>query len=187
MSACMTPPRVRRMHPALRRAAGFSMVDIAMVLSIVSLIVAGVMLFAMNATESRRQKDALEELADILTIVRGQYIGSPSFDGLTSAVVIGSHQLPAKWVRDPATIANPWGSPVEVVDDTAPGGNSVVSVQFDNLPDPSCFKLATQDLGPSVVQYVLNGTVLPSGPFLPPAAAALCQRGTTNTVSWLFD
>jgi prepilin-type N-terminal cleavage/methylation domain-containing protein len=179
------PPEGR--HRRMQCGQGFSMVEIAMVLSIVSLIVAGVMLFAMNATESRKEKDALEELADVLSIVRAQYDGMPDFTGLNGAMVVGSKQLPNKWVHDPSSIATPWGGILNVTDASSGFGTSVIRIEFPNVPGPGCFRLATSDLGSSVVQYVVNGTVLANGPFLPAAASTLCQQGTGNDVYWDFN
>jgi type II secretory pathway pseudopilin PulG len=113
---------MRRKHHFSR--AGFSLVEFAVVMGIIGLIVGAIWAYSTNAWENTRYEQAMEAVNDIVTNVRGFYIGQQGVpksggDALTQTL-IGQGTIPSSLLRhgDPCTLGtlalkicadNPWG------------------------------------------------------------------------------
>ena len=177
LNAVLTARRVRRNK-------GFSLVEIAMVLAIIALLVAGVMLFFSNASNAQKTNDAMTELAAVQQVVRSIYAGQPSYNGLTSAVLASSAQLPNKWVSAAGGLVDPFAGAVTVV---AVNTDQNFSVTMTNVPNASCNKMVTTDFGTGLLSVATNsGTAIPARAMTPTEANAACAAGNANTVTWEF-
>lgn len=177
MNAAMKSKRARR--------SGFSLVEIAMVLAIVALLVAGVMLFFSSAANAQKTNDAMTELAAVQMVVRSMYSGQPDYLNLTSTILAGSGQLPAKWVKSASLLSNPFNSLMTVAET-----NSSVNfyVTFNGVPVAACTKMVTTDFGTSLISVSANTTTVTARAMTPTEAngTTACVAGNSNVVSWVF-
>lgn len=174
----------------IRRRGGFSLVEIAMVLAIVALLVAGVMLFFANANTAQRTNDALQEVSAVNQAVQSLYSGQPDYAGVTAAVLVNSKQIAQKWVRGTTQMANAFGGAVTVAASAGSGGvaNTAYTVTFSNVPAAACAKLATTDFGSTMNSVAVNGGAATAGiPLTPVLAGTQCNSSTSNSVVWVFN
>jgi prepilin-type N-terminal cleavage/methylation domain-containing protein len=165
----------------MSRRRGFSLVEIAMVLAIAALIIAGVMLFFGNASSNQKSNDTIAEVANIAQIVRSLYAGQSDYTGITTAVVAQSGQMPAKWVSGVTALNNPFGKSVVI---STASGTSQFSIALSGLPAAACVKLATYDLGTGTYGTLAGNTASYGGPVSPATAQTACASSSANTVTY---
>jgi type II secretory pathway pseudopilin PulG len=177
---------------ALRRARqkGYGLIEIALGLAIAAGLVAAAMMYFGNASTAAANNDAMSEMAAIQQVSRSLYSGQANYTGLTSVLVAGSGQLPAKYVT--GTIAAPTGitsafhGTVTVLPATGSIADSNFSVELTNVPLQSCVQMTTTDLGTGMVSLVVgSGTAVDARAMTPTEANAACT-GNANTITWTF-
>jgi prepilin-type N-terminal cleavage/methylation domain-containing protein len=168
---------------SLCRGHGFSLVELAMVLAIVALLVAGIMLFFAEANAKLKAQEASEELLVVLSSIHSLYNGQPDYTGLSSTLVVQSGQLPNKWNKSNTYVWSPYGNFVGI---QPTNGNEEAEVDFDGLPDDACTKMASASYD-GVYWMFIDGLYSATGTFSPAAVAAACQTGSNNhALKWAF-
>ncbi len=179
-----------------RRAArkGLTLIEAAMVLTILALVVGGVMLFYSNANQSRLTSSVAGQLGSIQNAVRGVYGGQSSYLSLTNSDITSSLPSSMTNASDPTAIQHAFNGKVTIAPADAGGGDgSGFSVSLVGVPQQACIKLVAMDMGRSVTgigSSVMSspgtevGTSIP--PLSPTGAKALCGTGTNSSISWLF-
>jgi len=175
----------------LRRSGGFTLVELAMVLAIIGLILAGIMMAFTGASTGQKTADATSELGMLQQVVRSLYAGQPDYTGLSGVVVAQSGQMPKKWVA--GTIAAPTGTglsspftaPVTIAPATNTVANDVFTIKYTNLPSTACSRMATMDLGTGLLSVVVNGATAVVQRALTPAEANT-ECTNASTITWTF-
>ncbi len=171
-----------------RRNRGFSLVELAMVLAIIALLVAGIMLFFSNASQAAKTNDAMTELAAIQQTVRSLYAGQPAYTGLTAAQVGASGQLPNKWTNGGTTVIDPFGSTVTFTVVTTNTAGDSFSVELAGVPQAACNKMLTMDMGTGVLSLKgTAGSAVVGRGMTPAEAEAACSSQNANTPTWTFQ
>ena len=171
-----------------RRQAGFSLVELAMVLAIVALLVAGIMLFFSNASTANKTNDAMTELAAVQQVTRSLYAGQPDYSGLDTAVIAAAKQLPNKWVKAATSLTSPFSAPVLVTVATTNTAADSFTVEFDGLPDTACNKMVTMDLGTSMLSMTAGASTVTARAMTPAEANTACGTGTNNNkIVWTLN
>jgi major structural subunit of bundle-forming pilus len=173
----------------LRRRGGFSLVEIAMVLAIIALLVAGIMLFFNNASNAQKTNDASEEVAAVSQVVRSLWEGQPDYSTLSTAAIASSGQLPSKWVKGTA-LADAFAGAV-TVSSTNSGTNFLISMAA--IPNLACTKFATTDMGTGLIGAAIDGTAQ-TFPMTPANASGTstgqCMstaNANNHTITWVLD
>lgn len=176
-----------------RRRSGFSLVEIAMVLAIVALLVAGIMLFFSNANTAQRTNDAMAELAAIQQTVRSLYSGQADYTGLDAVLVGNSRQMPAKWVRgtigSATGLSSPFGAAVNVAAATTTTTNDSFTIAMTGVPAQACNKMVTMDLGTSLISLRVGSTAAAvTGRAMTAAEAnGACVNNNAQTITWTLN
>jgi prepilin-type N-terminal cleavage/methylation domain-containing protein len=176
------PARMRR-HA---RRHGFSLVELAMVLGIVSLLVAGIMLFFANASDRQKVTDAITEMVAIQSTVGSLTAGQPFDETLDlNQVITQSKMLPSKWVYPAGAnsfIEDPWKGFVNVsYADVVGGGGYFLTIQLFGLNPQACSAMVASDVGQYYTQT--DTTVIMGTPT--PADANFACSGSAEYV-WFF-
>lgn len=178
---------------AKRRKRGFSLLEFAIVMTLGVLAAVGVMMWYTSANNGKNMQTALTELAAIQQGVRSLYGGSSTYTGLDNSIMVSSKALPVKMVQGSSGLRNAFSGAITVSPANSGGGaNSGFSVKFDGVPQDSCVKMASQDLGRGLYSLTVNdsetrtaGTGTPP-PFDPGSATSACNGGI-NSITWIFS
>ena len=168
-----------------RKNRGLTLMEVAMVLAIIGIIIAGALLYFNTANTSQKITSSLAQLAQIQQSVRTLYSGQANYSGLTTALIAQSDALPASMISG-STISHAFNAGVTVTANTTSSTN--FDVVFSGLPQDVCKQMLTKDLGRGLVSA---GTTVatqtqPSLPFNLTQATAACT-GTTNAITWVFN
>ena len=190
----------RHMKVREMRNAGFSLLEIAMVLAIGAIIMAGVMMYYNTASVSQKTEDAMGEIASIQQAIHSLGAGQSDYQWLSTTgaqVLAQSGMLPAKWLSGSAStnstgsftgytgINNPFGGAVTIGAGTTIGTNMTYTIQYANVPTQACTKLATTDLGSGVVKTTIGSTSSQGGGALSPTDAnTACSATQKTTIIW---
>jgi prepilin-type N-terminal cleavage/methylation domain-containing protein len=184
-------PRLATVHR--RRSTGFSLVELAMVLAIISLMIAAIMLFFATATDKLKAKDTIEERTAIFAALATMYGGQPDYTGATSAVLAGSKLLPAKWTTGGGTgLTNPFQGTVDVYYDPSDPPDGRIEVVFYGISQPACVQISTTPYGDNnggiaVAAGSASAGAEPYGhlgvPLTLAEATAACS-GPSNEIRW---
>src|SRR3546814_8104504 len=140
----------RKKAPLIQR--GLTLIEAAMVLSIATLVVAGIMMFFQSANMNARTNEAVGQLGAVQQAVRSVYAGQPTYAGLNAQALADTRSLPTKMVVGTgaaATLRHAFNGTITVEPVTITGGsaNNGFSIEFDGVPSEACSKFATMDLG----------------------------------------
>lgn len=171
-----------------QKKSGFTLVEIAMVLSVAALIIAGVLYFYLSANENRKVQQTLSELALIMAAVQAQYGNQTNYSELTTADVIKGGNFPYSYINSTGGLLNPFGGIVGI--NRSGYNQGMYAVAFTNVPVDACVKLVLADLGPQM--FLINvdfgdgafGRAMSIGD-----AYYRCQINQTNVrhvVAWTF-
>jgi prepilin-type N-terminal cleavage/methylation domain-containing protein len=167
-----------------RRSSGFSLVEIAMVLAIIALLVAGIMLFFNNASSSQKTNDAGTEIAAVSQVVRSLWAGQPDYTGVTTSAIAASGQLPNKWTKGTG-LTDAFAGAVSV---GGTASNTNFFITMTNVPSLACNKFATTDMGTGLIGAFINGTAQ-SFPLTPAQAngATACGGTAPYSITWVLN
>ena len=172
-----------------RRRKGVTLIEAAMVLSILAVFIAGVMTFYTTADGSRKTSTAISELGAIQQGIRSLYASQATYAGVGNGILTNTDLLPAKMI-DGANIRHSLNGLVTVAPANTGGGvGSGYSVEFTNIPIDACTKMATQDLGRGLFSIAIGGNTRSINgtppPFDPQTAGTSCSQAN-NTITWIF-
>lgn len=170
---------------ASRRRRGFTLVEIAMVLAIGIVLIAGALLLYQNASTNSKITEAGTQVANVSQAVRSIYAGQASYNGLANTMI--STALPRKMVKDAtgATLVNAFNGGVAVAAAQPASGlaDSAFTVSMSNIPSEGCLALATKDFGRAVIGLKVNATDAVKITATPAEAKAACTD-QNNTLIW---
>lgn len=129
---------------AKSRKTGFSLFEIAMVLAIIALLIAGVMLFYSNASRQNQFTDVQKELTVVRSVVDSIYSGTADMPAALgwqtpTGLIAKSGQVPAKWVNN-GYLVSPFG-PLQVYFSSSQADSSW-NYAFFNISRTICIQLA---------------------------------------------
>lgn len=165
------------------RRHGFSLIEIAMVLAIVAIMLAGVMLFFIQAGNNRKTIETLAEIEQVVSAVHTIYAGNMMYENLQTSVVSKSGLLPSSWVLN-GGIVTPYGGSLTV---NTYSTASFINIWVNNLPRDACIKIATADLGTASYSRNINWvTDTGQKPFTPTQANSACNNNQKNLLGFNF-
>ena len=172
---------------------GFSLLELAMVLVVGAIMLAGVMLYYNNVTVNQKTQDAISELAVIQEAVRSLGAGHNGYDWVTAQMVAQSGEIPNKWITGSnvtggnfagaSGISNPFSGTVDI---TSSNGGQTFKVEYDNVPTQACSKMGVMDLGSGVFDMSINGNVVNGTALTPTQAATACSQTQRVELYWDF-
>lgn len=170
---------------------GITLIEIAMVLAIGAVLIAGVMIFYSGASTNSKTNSAISQIVNTQAVVNQLFSASQNYGtGSMNAAIYSA--LPAAMQGSTATdIVNAFTGDVTVT-----GASSTYSITFSDVPEEACSKLASVSLGTELVSVAVDspttlvynrGATAPlnSTGNIPIAAAAPCE-GDTNSIIWTF-
>lgn len=172
---------------ASRRTRGLTLMEVAMVLAMIGVVVAGALIYFNQANTQQKTTAAFGQLSQIQQAVRSLYSGQANFAGLTTAVMANSDALPASMVSG-TTLRHAFNGAVTVSSASASAGaNSGFSVEFGDVPQDACQAMLTKDLGRGVFSVGASTVrAQPNLPFTLPQASASCSA-SYNDITWVFN
>lgn len=189
-SATIAPAFRRRIR---FRGRGIGLIELALAIGIGALMVAGAVLYFMNANAARKADETVKLLTAIQQAVYSLYAGQPDYAGLETDVVANSSQLASKHIKGTgtaATIINPYGGAMRVFDTNSVGttGASHFTININTIAGAGCLKLATMDFGNTLTFRSVQGpyVVQTNGEPIPPALAGQLCAVRSNNVSLTF-
>lgn len=167
-----------------RQRRGLTLIEAAMVLTILALVVAGVMLFYQNATTSQKISQAASQISSVQQAVRSMYAGQSSYAGLANENII---QALPRSMQVGATdgLRNAFNGNITVAPANSGGASAAAfAITFSGLPVEACVRLATVDLGRSAIGININSSGNQSPPVAPGTAQDDCGAGNTSSITW---
>ena len=181
-----------RRNDMKRRQRGITLLEVAMGLAIGAIILAGTMLYFQNASTNSKTNQAISDLANVQQAVRTLYGGQADYTGLDNSIIYDSKAVPQRMKGATAdTLYHAFNGAITVAEDT--GSAALFDVQFDNLPDEACQRLAVMDLGTGMQSVgvandgatFVNPAAGTGHPMLPAEANAEC-KDNANSILWVF-
>lgn len=167
---------------ANRKRRGLTLIEAAMVLTILALVVAGVMLFYQNASTSQKISAASGQISAVQQAVRSAYAGRPNYTGLANADI--ANQLPTSMVNGASDLRNAFGGQIVVAANNGGGSSgSAFTISFAGLPSEACLRLSAVDMGRAALGISVNGDT-GTPPMAPAAAQDACGTGNNSTIIW---
>ncbi len=163
---------------------GFTFVELAIVLGIVGLIIAGIWVAAASVSRKNKETKAAQQLSEIVQNVRSLYSAQVDTTGITTESMIFSGAIPAEMKKSDTEAINPWGGNVMVEVATA----QRIYISYFGVPQASCINLLmTTTVNPTEIGMVLSsaGAV----PVDNARATTACPNATAlgNNVRWVFN
>jgi len=176
-----------------RRGAGFSLIEVALVLAIVSLLLSGVMMFRSSAAQKTRVEDSFRQLLFIQSTAN-QLAANREYTDITGEVLARIGEFPIRWMTPERDgLLNPFGGSVTVrisnpVAEPGLGGGDGQSlvIILHGIPYTACLSLAARDPGTGLVRYYINSqSVRDIGEGFENLQAA-CDRSDPASVGWVI-
>ena len=140
-----------------------------------------------GAFSGTKEAEASSELSTIIANVQGLYASQPSFTGLTNTVAIQGGVYPISMATAASTEAiDPWGG--QVITEVSSTNINEFTVEFDNVPQDSCTKLASSYNSSNLVSLGIGGNSVTA--FDPATLSAACQTATSSgptTMLWTLN
>jgi len=170
---------------ANRSRRGLTLIEAAMVLTILAIVIAGVVVYYQNASTSQKVSATAGQVSAVQQAIRAAYAGQPNYSGLAAAAIAG--QLPTSMVAGTNDLRNAFGGQILVSATTGGGSaNSAFNITFQGLPSDACLRLAAIDMGRAALGISVNGNggVGTQPPLNPTAAQSACGDDNTSEITW---
>jgi type II secretory pathway pseudopilin PulG len=135
------------------RQRGLTLIEAAMVLAIVTLVIASIMLFFQSASNNNKTNATLSQIAAVQSAVQALYNGQADYTGLNTAVIAAAKVLPSKMVSG-AFIKHSFNDDL-TVEAATPANQYTMTIV--GIPVEPCIRLMTQDLGRGMALLAANG------------------------------
>lgn len=186
------------------RKAGFTLLEIIVVLAIVALLIGSIMRMYQSAQVERNTEESMAELVAIQDAVHNLGSNQSDYGWLQSngaQTIAQSSLLPTKYLTATGSggsgfsrytgIKTAFNTQVDVgvfSGGTGVATNQVYSVTFESIPAAGCTRLATMDLGSGLYQMQIGevsyGGSSGSANITPTAVNTACGGKTPATIEW---
>lgn len=165
---------------------GFTLVELAIVLAIIGIVIAGIWAAAATVSRRNREAKATQYLLQIVQNVRSLYAKQQDNTDLTIQNLITAGAIPSEMVTSPTTAVTPWDTAVTV--DTA-SGPTVFTIVFARVPVASCIALLSKTATSTYMDIGLveAGTGEGAIPFPPTQDDIIYHCSADNTISWTYN
>jgi major structural subunit of bundle-forming pilus len=164
---------------------GLTIVESAMALAIMSLVLAGVIVFYQMASMNSKINETTNEITELNETIRNVYTAAANYSTLDNAAMIGADILPTGMVQG-TNIYNAFNG--EIILDSANfnGGNdNSYYMTLNDLPEKACSEIALTNFGRNLVGIRI-GSVEISLPATPSDVTNECNNGDNNTIRLHF-
>ena len=158
---------------------GLTLIEAAMVLTILALVIGGVMLYYSTASTERQTQAAASQLGMIQQATRSAYASQSTYTGVSETTL--QPFMPKSMAV--GTGLNSAFNGAIIVASTDP---STFTVELDAVPQTACQKLATMDFGRSTQALTIGGTDSGGIPTSVADAGKLCGA-SANVMVWTFQ
>ena len=178
----------------LKNQRGFTLVEVAIVLTIVGLVIGGIWLAASTVSNNQKKTALATDVLQIAQNIRNLYGNQSVTTGLDNAAAIAAGAIPANLVTGTGTARNVFNSTADSTT-IAAVGTTQFSIQMVGIPRDACIELLTGRLAQNEQSATRIGLVAANGggaaPNLaggidPTEAAATCPNAL-NTVLLTFS
>ncbi len=164
-----------------RRSRGFTLIELATVLGLITAIMAtGFYLFNQD-NDSRMAADTLTEVSTINSSIHNLYGTTSGYPGLSTAYVAANGQLPSN-IRNGSMIYDPYKGQITIAPNTLVATNDSYTLTIPDLTYGGCMLLGTADFGQAFRQITVNGNATLNRPLLPAEVSTECRKGTNSVV-----
>lgn len=156
---------------------GFNLIELMIVIGLIALaIMIGFSVYN-STSEKNKVSNFVRDLGTIASGITNTYATSPSYSGLSNAVITAGNTIPAHIRGTGTNIKSPWSLSGVTVAPTNADQNFQITVT--DIPDGSCQEIASQTFS-TYDSVTANGTAVTN----PTTAATACTNGA-NTVVWV--
>lgn len=171
---------------------GFTLVELAIVLAIVGIVIAGIWTAAAVIVKRNREEKTVQYLLQMVQGIRRLYANQPDNAGIDRINMIAAGVVPAEIVASPTSIKNLWGGAGDI---TVAGGTTQFTIGFNTIPRSSCIALIMRtSVNPNEIGLVsisVQGVTTPAAnmPINNAAATTACSNTTSlgNTIRWTYQ
>lgn len=135
----------------LRNARGFTLIEVAIVLTIVGLVIGGIWLAASTVTGNQKKTALAQDVVQIVQNLRNMYNNQSVTTGLTTPVAIQAGAIPANLVVATGangTARNVYSSAAGSLDVISPAANQF-QISLTGIPQDACIELLSSRLAQS--------------------------------------
>jgi prepilin-type N-terminal cleavage/methylation domain-containing protein len=141
----------------LNKRRGFSLVELAMVLAIIALLVAGIMLFFAKVQDQQKANDLVTESTIILSAMPQLWTNGQGYSGNLNTLLQGTAQIPKKWATSgdgPGFIGTPYKTSIFMAGATEVGSSLIqdYTIEYYSPTVRACVMLMTSDFGSRVLE-----------------------------------
>jgi flagellar basal body-associated protein FliL len=156
---------------------------IGVVVTIITLAFVGA--YIVSVFSGTKEVQAASELSTVISNVQGLYASQPNFSGLTNTVAIQGGVYPTMMATLSSTSAtDPWGGNVTVEANST--NNAEFTVEFDDVPEDSCTKLASSYNSTNLVSLSIDGNNVTA--FNPATLSSACNTAAAPiTMIWTLN
>lgn len=125
------------MRTITRKQRGFTLVELAVVLAIIVLALAGIIARQRATNQTAQVQSETGNLQAVMGKVNSTFAGRTDYTGATTAFLLAQGAFPTSMVNG-ANVVNTWNGAVTV----APGaGNTSVDITYGGVPTSACIEL----------------------------------------------
>jgi prepilin-type N-terminal cleavage/methylation domain-containing protein len=147
-------PCTSRLPDARRR--GFSLVELAIVLSLIALALIGIFIFFSIDVKEQEANDTKVEIGDIVQAVHNLYASSPNYANISTAYIASNGNLPSRFIVGSGLVSGSHGA-VYVLPFQISIPNDSFGISINGLDKQTCTKIVTTYYGPSFSYFGING------------------------------
>jgi prepilin-type N-terminal cleavage/methylation domain-containing protein len=122
-----------------KKQAGFTLVELVVVLAIIVGAIGAIIARQMSASQSSRVQSEAGNLQAIVGKINSTFAGRSSYAGATTSFLLAQGAFPTSMVNG-TSVVNGWNGSVTV----APGtGNTTVDITYAGVPSAACLELVS--------------------------------------------